>query len=87
MENKEIPAVDDKQIEATQDTTHDDHLRHRKWSVQDTEADAFGGLRTVEVGLDAEQVKDTLELDPAEQKRIIRKVDYRLIPLLTFLYL
>lgn len=60
---------------------------HRKWSLRDTEADTLGGLRTVEVGLDADQVKDLIELDEAEQKKILRKVDWRLIPLLTFLYL
>lgn len=63
------------------------HAHQRKWSVQDAEAAALGGLRTVEVGLDVDDVKDTLELDAAEQKRILRKVDWNLIPLLTFLYL
>lgn len=74
------PIADEKHIE------HGD-LHQRKWSVQDAEANALGGLRTVEVGLDADAVKDTVELDAAEQKRILRKVDWRLIPLLTFLYL
>lgn len=82
MENKEIPAIDEKHLEST-----GDHTRHRKWSVQDTEAEALGGLRTVEVGLGVDQIIDTIDLDAAERKRILRKVDMRLIPLLTFLYL
>ena len=43
------------------------------------------GLRTVDAGLDAAQVY--AEADPAETRRILRKIDYRLIPLLTLLYL
>jgi len=82
MENKDIPAVAEKQFE---NTNHHNH--HRKWSIQDAEAEALGDLRTVEVGLAVEQIKDTVELDAAEQKRILSKVDWRLIPLLTFLYL
>ena len=82
MSDKEVPVVDEKQ------TGHaDGHAHQRKWSLQDTEAAALGGLRTVEVGLAAEQVLDTLDVDAAVRKRILRKVDYRLIPLLTFLYL
>ena len=46
-----------------------------------------GGLRTVEKGFKASAVLDTLELDAAERKRILRKVDFRLVPLLAFLYL
>lgn len=82
MSNKEVPVVDEKHLEHT-----DEHTRQRKWSVQDAEAGALGGLRTVEVGLDAEDIKDTIELSEAEQKKILRKVDWHLIPLLTFLYL
>lgn len=82
MDGKDINNISEKHLE-----TADYHSHHRKWSIQDAEAAALGGLRTVELGLDAEQVKDTIELDAAEQKRILRKVDYRLIPLLTFLYL
>lgn len=63
------------------------HSHQRKWSLQNTEAEALGGLRTVEGGLAADQVADTLDIDEAEQKRILRKVDMRLVPLLTFLYL
>lgn len=80
MDSK-APFTNEKHLE------HGSDLHHRKWSIQDAEANALGGLRTVEVGLDADAVKDTVELDAAEQKRILRKVDWRLIPLLTFLYL
>jgi len=82
MDGKRINSVSEKHLEAA-----DYHSHHRKWSIQDAEAEALGGLRTVELGLDAEQVRDTVDLDAAEEKRILRKVDYRLIPLLTFLYL
>lgn len=82
MDHKDVNVISEKHVETTGYQSH-----HRKWSIQDAEAEALGGLRTVETGLDAEQVQDTIELDAAEQKRILRKVDYRLIPLLTFLYL
>ncbi len=49
------------------------------------EIDTIGGLKTVEIGLSADEV--IVELDPAEQTRILRKVDYRLVPLLALLYL
>lgn len=49
------------------------------------EAAALAGLRTVELGLDADQVD--INIDPKEEARILRKVDYRLVPLLAFLYL
>ena len=82
MDNKEVPVVGEKHLE---DVNH--HTHHRKWSIKAADAEALDGLRTVEVGLAAEDVKDTINLDAAEQKRILRKVDMRLIPLLTFLYL
>jgi len=82
MDNKEVPFIAEKHLE---DVNH--HTHNRKWSIQAADAEALDGLRTVEVGLTNEQVKDTVELDAAEQKRILRKVDMRLIPLLTFLYL
>lgn len=43
------------------------------------------GLRTVDAGLSADQV--VAEYDEAETRRIMRKIDYRLIPLLAVLYL
>lgn len=49
------------------------------------EAARLAGLRTVELGLSADQVVTTL--DAAQQARILRKVDIRLVPLLSFLYL
>lgn len=81
MDGKLDPTINEKHVEHTTDG------HARKWSIQDADAEALDGLRTVEIGLAAEQVKDTIELDAAEQKRILRKVDWRLIPLLTFLYL
>lgn len=81
MDDKRDHVVGEKHVEHATDS------HPRKWSIQDADAEALDGLRTVEIGLAAEQVKDTIELDAAEQKRILRKVDWRLIPLLTFLYL
>lgn len=49
------------------------------------EAAALAGLRTVELGLAADMVN--VNIDPKEEARILRKVDYRLVPLLAFLYL
>ena len=45
----------------------------------------LGGLRTVDHGLDPSQVVSSV--DKAEEARILRKVDMRLVPLLSFLYL
>ncbi|OQU98762.1 hypothetical protein CLAIMM_04495 isoform 3 [Cladophialophora immunda] len=47
--------------------------------------DGTGGLRTVDAGYDADQVEP--QYDQKEVQRILRKVDYRLIPLLGVLYL
>lgn len=44
-----------------------------------------GGLRTVDAGLSPDEVIG--EMSPAEEALAIRKIDYRLIPLLTLLYL
>lgn len=49
------------------------------------EAAHLAGLRTVELGLDASQVVS--DVDKAEEARILRKIDWRLVPLLSFLYL
>ncbi|KAL1899916.1 hypothetical protein Sste5346_002782 [Sporothrix stenoceras] len=46
---------------------------------------AAGGLRTVDAGLEADQV--VLAMDKEREARILRKVDWRLVPLLSFLYL
>jgi hypothetical protein len=50
------------------------------WSIQDAEGEALGGLRTIEGGLDAQEVKASIELEATEQHRILRKIDYRIIP-------
>lgn len=44
-----------------------------------------GGLRTVENGYAVEEV--VVEYDSHETRRILRKVDYRLVPFLAFIYL
>ncbi|KAF2093482.1 MFS general substrate transporter [Rhizodiscina lignyota] len=49
------------------------------------ELDEHGELVTVDNGIDEHHVH--IDLPEAEQKRILRKVDLRLVPLLTFLYL
>ncbi len=51
------------------------------------ELESLGGLRTVEVGLSAEQVIKNEEFDRKERTRILRKIDYRLVPLLGVIYL
>jgi hypothetical protein len=43
------------------------------------------GLRTVDAGLSADQV--LAQLEERDSKRVLRKIDLRLIPLLSFLYL
>lgn len=46
----------------------------------------LGQLKTLDTGgLNKEEV--LTELPAAEEKRILRKIDFRLVPLLTFLYL
>lgn len=43
------------------------------------------GLRTVELGLPANEVVSSVSKE--EEARILRKIDVRLVPLLSFLYL
>jgi hypothetical protein len=43
------------------------------------------GLRTLDAGFSPDQVE--AHLDPKEVRRILRKIDFRLIPLLAVLYL
>jgi hypothetical protein len=43
------------------------------------------GLQTVELGLTASQVVTTI--DKEREAQILRKIDWRLVPLLSFLYL
>jgi hypothetical protein len=64
-------------------TTHAS-LEHRTGSdvVSFDEKDK---LRTLDAGLTPDQV--VVEYDEAETRRILRKIDYRLIPLLSVLYL
>lgn len=45
------------------------------------------GLRTVEAGLEADQVIKDADFDAKERRRILRKIDYRLVPLLGVIYL
>jgi len=56
--------------------------------ITDEKADAGlgpGGLRTVELGLPANEVVSSVSKE--EEARILRKIDVRLVPLLSFLYL
>jgi hypothetical protein len=70
-----------------------EHLEDRKGSDEEkqtgvqpaTEFERKVGLRTVDEGFSPDQV--VAEVDEAEGRRILRKVDFRLIPLLSFLYL
>jgi hypothetical protein len=64
------------------------YTRDEKKSLGDTsalEVVSPGGLRTADVGLSAEQVVTNEDFDRKESTRILRKVDYRLIPLLGFM--
>jgi hypothetical protein len=54
-------------------------------STESPHLDEKTGLRTVDAGLSAHEV--LAEVDPEEERRILRKIDYRLIPLLAVLYL
>ncbi|KIW54648.1 hypothetical protein PV05_06996 [Exophiala xenobiotica] len=45
------------------------------------------GLRTVDAGLPPDQVVTEDEVSQAEARRIMKKIDYRIIPLLSVLYL
>ena len=49
--------------------------------------EAQKNLRTVEAGLDPHEVNAVLNVDPKEEARILRKIDFRLVPLLALLYL
>lgn len=44
-------------------------------------------LRTVEAGFTPEQIDAVNNVDPKEEARILRKIDFRLVPLLALLYL
>lgn len=80
-------AVDDG---AQPPAVHEDleHADHDPAELEKSAADmvvAGGGLRTVDAGLEADQV--VLALDKEREARILRKVDWHLVPLLSFLYL
>jgi hypothetical protein len=47
--------------------------------------DITPGLQTLDAGLPVDQV--TTEMDKIHERNVIRKLDYRLIPLLSMLYL
>lgn len=59
----------------------------RQAGIQSTDSspgvDVKSDLRTVDAGISTDQIV----VDEQESKRILRKVDYRLIPLLSLLYL
>ena len=44
-------------------------------------------LKTVEAGLAPEEVAVVIDVDPKEEARILKKIDFRLVPLLAMLYL
>ena len=70
----------------SKDTTPD--LKAEEHRIEYAQASEFieepkSGLAT----LDAGATNVLVELPPGEERRILRKIDYRLIPLLGFLYL
>ncbi|OAA68741.1 Major Facilitator Superfamily protein [Niveomyces insectorum RCEF 264] len=65
---------------AVQDVEHTDFEK----SLPDV-VKAAGGLRTVDAGLTADQV--VTAVDKERETRILRKVDWHIVPLLSFLYL
>jgi hypothetical protein len=66
-----------------------DHGTERRGSSKRASIDfeAQKNLRTVEAGLSPEQVDAVINVDPKEEARILRKIDFRLVPLLALLYL
>ena len=60
---------------------------HEHWGRTSSlpDLDLKKGLLTVDAGLSADQV--VAQMDEQEARHILRKIDYRLIPLLGVLYL
>lgn len=56
-------------------------------AVISQDAKTLGSLRTVDAGLSADQVIRNENFDRKERHRILRKIGYRLVPLLGFIYL
>lgn len=65
---------------------HGDQTR-RSSTRASIDFEAQKSLRTVEAGLSPQEVAAVTEVDPKEESRILRKIDYRLVPLLALLYL
>jgi len=61
-----------------------ERVGHTKQELE-VASNTSGGLRTVEAGLTPSQVVSAV--DKETESRILRKIDYRLVPLLAFLYL
>ncbi len=65
---------------------HDGSDEEKQAGIQsDLQLEGKDVLRTVDAGFSPDQV--VAEVSEAEGRRVLRKVDYRLIPLLSFLYL
>jgi len=76
----------------TEKNESNEHLEDRNGSEEkqvrtypNPEIEGKDGLRTVDAGLSPDQVQS--EFSELEGQRIMRKIDYHLIPLLSFLYL
>ena len=71
----------------TKEQQHDDEKVEYGVKPATVESDDSSGeeLHTVEKGYSADDV--VIDLPKREQQRILRKVDYRLVPILSLLYL
>lgn len=79
-------AANDKKVAIGHDKVeYNETRRSSKRASIDFEAQK--NLRTVEAGLDPEEVDAITNVDPKEEARILRKIDFRLVPLLSLLYL
>ena len=75
--SKELPSADEKAMDPSK-------LEFAPKGV-DTDDSSDEQLHTVDHGFDASSV--IISLPAEEEKRILRKIDYRLVPVLSILYL
>jgi hypothetical protein len=66
--------------------TGDDKTHHSSKRLS-IDFEAQEKLKTVEAGLSPAEIDALANVDPKEEARILRKIDFRLVPLLALLYL
>src|ERR1700761_9134810 len=67
-------------------STEEQHMELRSPAFSSIEP-AKNELRTVDGGLDASELLTEDTMDPQAARRVVRKIDFRVIPLLRLLYL